>query len=84
MAISEDYPYVSVTLTGYDRRVETDEDRNNYIQRHFATLCLSALFGGFVLGGFLSWAAGPSEFGHWFSAAEHIGSVAFALVSQIL
>ncbi len=84
MPISEDYPYVSVTFTRCDRRVETDEDRDNYIQRHFATLCLSALFGGFVLGVFLSWTAGPSEFGQWFSAAEHIGSLALAMVSQIL
>ena len=84
MAISEDYPYVSVTFTGCDRRVETDEDRNNYIQRHFVTLCISSLFGGFVLGVFLSWAAGPSELGQWFSVAEHIGSVTLAMVSQIL
>ena len=84
MPISEDYPYVSVTFTGYDRRVETDEDRSNSVQRHFATLCLTGLFGGFLLGILISWTAGSDTIGRVFGAADQIGTTALALVSQVL
>jgi hypothetical protein len=59
MPISDDFPYVDVTLTRPKLRVETTKSLMDRFQARFALQCVGVLVGGFMLGVVAEWVVSP-------------------------
>jgi hypothetical protein len=59
MPISDDFPYVDVTLTRPGLELETSKSLLDRFQTRFAAQCIGVLVGGFMLGVVAEWVVSP-------------------------